>query len=308
MKILVIGGSGFIGSHILAVLVAAQRSAVGTFFSNLHIQVVGCGFEQLDVRDVASTVGVVTRVDPSVVIQVCGTKSVEYCAANPQDAWRIHVEGTRHVVEGCRQQGARLVYVSTDCVFDGQKSFYSEEDAIRPFNMYGRVKWEGERLVLDSGADAIVIRASLLFGWRQPGQPGNFVLSVLDSLTAGRRMSAATNLFNTPLEITQAAEAIVRLALSQHQGIFHVAGRDRISRYGFAVAVAETFGLDASLLQPVEDASGLRQPNSCLSVAKAEAALNIRFEGVKEGLVRMIQRAPPVQQRAQTRMSDPSTI
>jgi len=287
LKVLVVGGSGFIGSHVMA-MVAAQHSAVGTFFSNPNIQVADCRFEHMDVRDATSVARVLGRVSPDAVIQVCGTKNIEYCQANPQEAWRIHAEGTRHVVQACRQyEIRRLVYVSTDCVFDGQKRFYSEDDPTHPFNVYGRVKREGEQIVLDSGLDAIVIRASLLFGWRKPGQANNFVLLVRDALMAGHVIPAAINLFNTPLEIASASEAITHLAMSQHHGIFHVAGRDRVSRYDFAVAIAQTFGLDVSLLQPVEDTSGLRQPNSCLSVAKTEAILNVRFEGVKEGLVRM---------------------
>lgn len=290
MTVLVIGGSGFIGSHILAVA-AAHRNVVGTFLSNQR-QATGGKWELLDVRDAASVKKVITSVAPDIVIQVCGTKSIEYCDAEPEEAHRVHAEGTRHVVDACQQLGARLVYISTDCVFDGQKSSYSEQDPVCPFNVYGRVKQIGEQIVLNSGLEAMVIRASLLFGWRQAGQATNFVLLVLTALAASRPMPAAINLFNTPLEIAPAAGAMTQLALGQARGIFHIGGHDRISRYDFAVATAEIFGLDAHLVQAVEDTSGLRQSNSCLAMTKTETLLHTRLEGVKSGLARMAQAEP----------------
>lgn len=292
MRVLVFGGSGFIGSRILAVF-AAQHHAFGTYFTNI-VQLPGCSFESCDVRNRDAVIGLVKRIEPDIVVQVCGTKNIEFCAANPQDARRVHVTGTEHVVEACQQYGARLVFVSTDCVFDGQKFSYTEQDLTHPFNQYGYVKREGEQIVLTSGLDVIVIRASVLFGWRQRGQASNFALLVLKALMAGCPFSAATNLFNTPLEIEPGADAIARLALGQYRGIFHVAGCDRISRYGFALRVAKFFGLDASLVLPMEDTSGLRQPNSCLSVAHTEAALQVRFEGLDDGLVRMVSHRPEV--------------
>jgi dTDP-4-dehydrorhamnose reductase len=110
-------------------------------------------------------------------------------------------------------------------------------------------------------------------------------------------MEAATNLFNTPLEITPAAIAIAKAAMSEYQGVLNVAGCDRLSRYAFALAVAKAHGLDCALVRPVEDASGLRQPNSCLNVAKAEAVLNTHFEETHVGIARMARTRPFVAQR-----------
>jgi dTDP-4-dehydrorhamnose reductase len=287
MKILVIGGSGFIGSHVLGYL-STHDNAVGTFFSNAQIAIPGCDFEPMDVRNRTSVMEMVDRIKPTIIIQVCGTKSIEFCQANPGEARMVHTEGTRNVVEACLRYGIRLAYVSTDCIFDGNKSSYTEEDPTRPFNVYGRVKRDGEEIIQNSGLNAIVIRTSLLFGWRRNScQVGNFVISVYDTLKSRGSFDAPINLFNTPLEISPAAQSIAELSLSRYQGIFHVAGNTRISRYDFAVKAADILGPERSSLRPITDISGLRQPNSCLSVSKTEAILNIRFEDVEEGLRRM---------------------
>lgn len=292
MRIIVLGGSGFIGSHILE-RVITQHHAFGTFFSNPHIPVAGCGFERMDIRDFDSVLKVLAKTKPDMVVQVSGTQNIEYCAANPQEALQIHAEGTRNVVRACQEVGIRrLVYISTDCVFDGENDFFSEDALTHPFNVYGHVKLAGENAVLDSGLDPLVIRASILFGWRKPGQASNFALRVWSALTEGYTIPAATNLFNTPLEITPATDVITRLSLGQYQGIYHVAGRSRISRYEFAIAVAEIFGLNTSLVLPVSDITKLRQPNSCLAVNKVESLLNIHLETLQDGLHRMAKQNP----------------
>ncbi len=286
MRILVLGGSGAIGSHVLAEL-ASQHDSTGTYFSNHAIRVPGAPLIQLDVRDARCLQSVLRTNRPDLVIQSCGTKDIEFCQDNPSAAWQVHVEGTRHVAAACMQLGCRLAYVSTDCVFDGNKLFYTEEDVTNPFNEYGRVKHEGERIVLASGLNAIVIRASLLYGWRRPGQASNFALNVLDALSNDRPFFAAPNLFNTPMEITCAARAIAAAAVSTHQGRLHLAGKDRVSRYDFALEAAHAFALDTTRLHSRNDVSGLRQPNSCLDVTKAETLLHLRFEGLRAGLKRM---------------------
>jgi len=274
---------------------STPHTVTGTFFSNSQIEIPGCTFEQADIRDPASITSVCKKVRPRLIIQVCGTKSIEFCEAYPGEAKKIHTEGTQHVVEACLSlnTGTRLAYISTDCVFNGKKQSYTEEDQTDPFNYYGHVKRDSEEIIINSGLNFIVIRTSLLFGWRRCNrQACNFVISVYKALNSGEVFSAAANIFNTPLEISHAARAVAALALGRDEGIFHVAGNTRISRYDFAIKSAEILRLDPSYLRQAIDNSGLRQLNSCLSVKKTESSLNIRFEKVEEGLKRMAAQSP----------------
>jgi dTDP-4-dehydrorhamnose reductase len=151
------------------------------------------------------------------------------------------------------------------------------------------MKRSAEVIVQASGLNQAVIRLSLTFGWRQHRkQFNNYALRVLDRLhQADGILLAATNLFNTPIEITSAASAISQITLRRDVGIFHVASRDRLSRHEFARSVAEVFGFPVSRILPFEDTSGLRQPNSCLSVERTESVLSARFEKFRKGLARM---------------------
>ena len=189
----------------------------------------------------------------------------------------------------CEVVRCHLVYVSTDCVFDGTKLCFFETDETNPFNEYGRMKRRAEEIIQASRVNQAIIRVSLTFGLRRHWkQFHNFALRVLDRFNQGDgTLLAATNLFNTPIEVTAASGAISQIALMRDTGIFHVASRDRLSRYEFARCVAQVFGFPISRVLPREDTSGLRQPNSCLSAKRTESALGVRFEGFRDGLLRM---------------------
>ncbi len=299
MRVLVIGGSGFIGSHVLAYISAQHHTALGTFYENPDVQVADCGHQQLDVTDRTAVHGLVSDFRPDIVILVCGSQNIELCSGmdgqenEAEKAWTVHVDGTRNTVEACQRHACRLAYVSTDCVFDGSKPFFSEADACNPFNAYGRMKRRAEEIIEASSLNHVIIRLSLTFGWRRhPKQFYNYALRVLDQLSQDNGVVvAASNLFNTPIEVTTAADAISRIALIRNEGVFHVASRDRIrdsiSRYEFARAVAAAFGYAPTRVVPSEDTSGLRQRNSCLSVDLAESVLGKQLESFADGLRHM---------------------
>ena len=288
VDVIVMGASGFIGSRVAACL-SQVWITVGTWHTNQAISVEGCVWQQLDIRKRHAVLNLIAeRLKPKVVIHIAGTKDIEFCQANPEEAWRLHVEGTNNVVDACKKIDARVVYISTDCVFNGRKERYVESDATGPFNTYGATKLAGERIVLDSDLKSLIIRTSLLFGWSLPGQASNYVIQVLKSLKERGSVEAATNLYNTPALVDFAAEIIAKLAMDSSVGIIHLAGKDRVSRYEFAQLVARVSGLEESRVIPVFDRTGLRQPNSCLGCLKLENLIETHIWGIEESLHNMV--------------------
>jgi dTDP-4-dehydrorhamnose reductase len=286
LTVLITGASGFIGAR-LSRLLATRCCVAGTYLTNEVVRVAGVKYYRLDVIDSDGVWKLVRDVQPDIVVHVAGTKDIGFCAEHREQAWLVHAVGTRNVVQACADVQARIVYISTDCVFDGAKELYSENDATDPFNVYGQVKLEGEKTVLTRGLDAAVIRASLLFGWCLPGQASNTVMDVIRSAQCHLPISLPTTLFNTPLYVGEAVHAIGSIALSSLSGVFHVAGRERLSRFALALATARTFGLDTSEILPTESTTGLRPLNSCLDPSGVEQALGVRFSSAQEGLERM---------------------
>lgn len=283
--VLVTGASGFIGARVAAYLSSVWNTK-GTWFTNKAITVADCGMFQLDVREYDHVLNLITeQLKPRVVIHIAGTKDIKFCQTHPAEAWRLHVEGTKNVVNACKKIDARMVYISSDCVFDGRKERFTESDATNPFNTYGVTKCAGEHLVRSSGLNSLIIRVSLLFGWSLQGQASNYVLQVLESLRDRKNFEAAIDLYNTPALIDHAAEIIARLAMDfSLEGIIHLAGKDRISRYEFARIIAHTFGFEESRVIPVSDYTGLRQSNSCLDCQKLERLIGKPMPGIEASL------------------------
>ena len=286
MKILVIGGSGIIGSNVVKLL-ASEHACIGTYLTNDGMAIENCRFEKIDVRDGEKIAKLIRSFVPSIVILAYGTKDIGHCEAHPDEAYRIHLEGTKNVIKPCSQIGARVAYISTDCVFNGEKAIYTEEDKTNPFNVYGAAKAEGEKAVCEALDNFIIIRTSLVYGWIKPGQTANFALSVLRSLKLGEKIGVPCNFFNTPIEAHTAGAAISKLVLSQFVGIINVAGQERLSRRDFALKIADVFAQDPNLIHAVYMQEGLRQPNSCLDASMAEKILHMKFERINEGLDRM---------------------
>ena len=166
---------------------------------------------------------------------------------NPQEGWRVNVEGTAWLADWCREHDRRLVFTSTDLVFDGARGWYREDDAPGPILAYGRTKAAAEALVLEVPR-GLVARISLLFGPSRIGR-GSFFDRALAGLKAGQPQVFFEDEFRTPLDYATAALALIRLAQTEVRGIVHVAGRERVSRFQLMERTARTLGLDPGLVR-----------------------------------------------------------
>lgn len=285
-RLLITGASGFIGSWLSLEMVDGYE-VFGTFLSNKWIRVKDAQFIRMDIRNRSQVLEVVNRVKPSVVVHIAGTKNIHFCDRNPQEAYRIHVEGTKHLAEACIPYCRNLVYLSTDCVFNGQKPLYSEDEPAEPFNIYGHAKYEAEQLLRHSDLNVAILRTSLVYGWCYKGQSSNTVVDVIQSLTQDRRIHLPTTLYNTPIYVQDLCGAIRAIIQRNVVGLFHAAGSERLSRYELGLKTAVQFDLDTKNVIPSKKTSGLRPVNSCLSAQKLEQTIACSFSSVSIGLQQM---------------------
>jgi dTDP-4-dehydrorhamnose reductase len=295
-KLLVVGGTGLVGSKLLAL--AGRHGFEGYSTHNARQVIVGSA-SRLDVTDRSATFGLVERVWPDVVVDTHALHNVDYCETHREEAARVNVEGTRNLVDAASKTGARFVYVSTDYVFDGKKGQYREDDHPNPLHYYAQNKVEAERLVADLPS-YVISRPSVIYGWNllersgvpsSSGKTVNFAMFILDKFRKGETVKAVSDQYSSPTLADNMAEALLRLAKMDVNGVYHTAGRSCVSRYEFASKAAQIFGYPASLVQPVSSADfkqvAERPRNSCLSVEKAEKTLGIHFLTVEEGLREM---------------------
>lgn len=161
----------------------------------------------------------------------------------------INVNGTRNIVEIAEEINAKLIYISTDYVFDGEKGMYKENDQTNPVDYYGETKLEGENVVKETCDDYLIVRPSVLYGWNPVKL--NFVTWMIKELKEGNKINIVKDQFNTPTLADDLAELILELIKKESFGIFHISGSERISRFDFALKIAGIFDLNKNLIKPI---------------------------------------------------------
>jgi dTDP-4-dehydrorhamnose reductase len=186
---------------------------------------------------------------PDVVIHMAALGDVDLCERDKALAWRTTVEPSVEVASAASRVGSFAVYLSTDYVFDGERGNYREDDIPSPVNYYGLVKLMGEVAFLSSCPSCAIVRASSIYGFG-PGRT-NFAKHLFERLRAGESVRALIDQYTSPTQASLLGRAVMEVAEGKLEGIFHVVG-ERMSRYEFAVKVAEALGLDKSLIRRAE--------------------------------------------------------
>ena len=285
-KLLITGGSGFLGSNI--VRMAAKDFEVYATYNSHPFKIRGCKFVPLDIRDRQQALSMFEEIKPVLVIHTAALADVDYCEGHADEARMTNVRGTENVALAAKKINAKMVYISTDSVFDGKKGMYVEEDAPCPLNVYAMTKLGGEEKVQHWLPDGIIIRTAF-YGWG-PSDKAGLAEWVVSSLRQGKTLKMFTDVFFSPIFIDNLVEAMIELYRSGVHGIYHVGGRERCSKYAFGQEIARVYGLDKSLIQPSSIAEvDLRAPRPkdiSLDITKISGVINTRLFNVKEGIAR----------------------
>lgn len=240
---LVLGGGGFLGSHVVAA--AGPDVVVAGREEGIHAGSRHAKFQKLDALVPEEIERDLDSVEPARLILCTALSSLAEAEAYPGLARALNVAFPRHVARWCARSRARLVHVSTDLVFGGQDprpEGFREEDAPAPLSEYGRSKAAGEFAVLDACPGALVVRLPLLYG-DSFGRGRGASDSLLAAIARGERPALFTDEWRTPLDVANAARALVELAGSAARGLLHVAGPDRVSRYELGLLVLRSRGI-----------------------------------------------------------------
>lgn len=282
-KLLVLGASGFLGEKIMKLL-SKKYSVKGTYFSKKKK-----GLKKLNLLDKKAVLLSLKKEKPSAVLLPGGITNVDLCEKEKKQAYDVNVSGVRNVVEACKQAGCKLVYYSTDYVFDGSGKLYSESDAVNPLSYYAKTKLLGEKIV-QGYENSLILRVAVLYGYNSPQDKNNFFKFVYSSLKQGKKIKVFADQFAAPTLIDDIALATAELLEKNSKGIFHVCGSERISRAEFAEKIAEVFGLDPSLLEKIPSTEfrqlAARPMDSSMSISRLQKE-GIKMSSIKEGLLKV---------------------
>lgn len=284
-RVLVTGGSGLLGSKLVS-LARNDHEVVPTH----HTRSLFPDSIKMDVTDRKSVFESILRLRPDIVIHTAAQTNVDRCEIDRKEAWRVNAEGTRNVAEACARVGAKIIYVSTDYVFNGEKGMYTEDDRPSPLNYYGLTKLQGESFVTSYCENSAVARASVIYGWH-PWKV-HFVAWVIQSLKEGKNINVVADHLNSPTFAGNLAEVILKMAEKDVSGVFHTAGAERISRFDFALRVADVFDLDGTLISSIKMDElkvwvAKRPRDSSLCVDRAQERMGVRLLDTTKGLTRM---------------------
>ncbi len=228
MRLLVIGASGLVGSHLLAAAKQAGFATLGTArTATVDLRVCQLG-------DPATLAGLLTEFRPDVVACTAGFTWADGCEADPERSRRENLEQPLALAQFCAQQGVRFVYYSSAYVFAGTQGAYTEADAPQPVNVYGRHKAEAERRIAEAtGGDALILR--LIHVWGEEAKGKNFVYQVSRANIAGEELHVSSVYRGNPTWAGDIATWTVGLLQRQARGVWHLAGEQpQLTRLAWA--------------------------------------------------------------------------
>jgi dTDP-4-dehydrorhamnose reductase len=245
---LVIGASGLAGQSLIRTLRLRSKNVVGTYASRPRN-----GLRPLDFTDAGQIRECFTALQPKTIYLAAALTHVDYCEECPEDAQRRNVDAPNRIAQEAARLGAKLVFYSTEYVFDGKTGPYDEEAEPSPLSVYGKTKLAAERAIGEVCADALIIRTTVLYGWDQ--ESVNFAMQIYARVKAEAEMTIPSDQIGNPTLADYLAEASVDLVLRKTSGVVNVVGKDLMPRFEFAKALVKMFGGNADLVTPVTTAS-----------------------------------------------------
>ncbi len=284
-RILIVGSNGMLGQRLTEYYQKKSNIELFTCSAEDTSFIKGVNYSQLDITKKNEVKKIINDFYPDVIINAAAYTNVDGCESNKELAWNINVVGVNNLAHYCWTCDAHLIHISSDYVFDGENGPYDEKDKVNPISYYGRTKLASENAIKSSGIKGTVIRTNVLYGPAKYGRP-DFVKWVVSSLRENKPIRIVTDQINNPTFIDDLVDGIRRIVEYQKEGIYHIGGKEFLSRYDFTLRIADYFNLDKSLITPIKTVE-LNQPakrplKSGLITLKAETELGYSPREIEE--------------------------
>jgi dTDP-4-dehydrorhamnose reductase len=279
MKILVTGSNGLLGQKLVKqlsedddiVLIATarglNRNPAGKYI-----------YESLDITSRDEVARCIQQHKPGAIINTAAMTQVDACEEEKEVCWDLNVNSVKYLIEGAAVTDSFLVHLSTDFVFDGAHGPYKEDDQPNPLSYYAESKLASERLLQSSNVKHAIIRTMLVYGIAHDMSRSNIILWVKKNLEEGKPIRVVNDQWRMPTLAEDLAKGCVLTAKKRKEGLFHMSGKDMLTPYEMAIATADYFGLDKSLIEEVDGSiftqPAKRPPRTGFILDKAMTVLN----------------------------------
>ena len=288
-RVLVVGSNGMLG----------QRT-ISFFSKHTNFEILGCSVEEkpvtnnyeycyCDLTKRENVKKIIYDFYPDFIINAAAFTNVDLSEIEREMAWKVNVKGVEYLAETARVLDSHLIHISSDYIFDGTNGPYAENAKPNPLGYYGRTKLASENALKISGSVHTILRTNVLFGIAD-SRP-DFVRWVINSLKDKKRIRIVTDQFNNPTFIDDLVQAISKVIEFKKDGIYHIGGRDFLSRFEFTEKIADYFDLNKSLVSAIKteelNQKARRPLKSGLITLKAETELGFKPHTILESLVMM---------------------
>lgn len=256
MKILVTGVKGQLGYDVVKEL------------EKRGIEAVGVDIEEMDITDASSVDKVIKEVGPDAVIHCAAYTAVDAAEENEELCRKVNADGPKNIAKVCKELDIKMVYISTDYVFDGKGTrAWEPEDTCGPVSVYGQTKYEGELAVKETLDKYFIVRIAWVFGINGK----NFVKTMLGLAEKHDSLRVVNDQYGSPTYTYDLARLLVDMVLTEKYGIYHATNEGICSWYDFACAIFKEAGIDMKVVPVTSEEYG----------AKANRPLNSRMSKEK---------------------------
>jgi dTDP-4-dehydrorhamnose reductase len=255
MKAFIVGASGLVGSNCLHHFTAQGWEVMGSYFSYAQE-----GLVYYNTLEPAHEMNFdICGWKPDVIVHCGALTHVDYCETHPDESYTQTVQSTKNLVQVAKDCGARLVYLSTDYVFDGADGPYLEDAPLNPLSIYGEHKLEAEQAVLNEAPRPLVLWVTNVYGDEARGK--NFIARIIQQAKDGAKLTLKLpyDQYANPTNAADIAGAMYLLLRDGHEGVYHIGGTDYMNRVSLALRVLKYFPNAQYDLQPMST-DALQQP------------------------------------------------
>ncbi len=283
MKLFITGSNGLLGTALITYLhnfTDYQLVTTGKGAARFLLQSDRITYYPKDLCNHAEINAILEAEKPSVIIHAGALTQVDYCEVNREEALAVNYAASLNIFQKASNLQSRLIFISTDFVFDGNKGMYTETDERSSVNWYGQTKIMAEDALMEKNMDWSIVRTCLVYGNNIAGQRTHILSWVKENLQKGNKIQVVDDQYRTPTYVEDLAKGIVSIIQHKSKGIYHISGEETMTPYQMAIATATTLKLDTSLIQKVTAAqftqTALRPAKTGFSILKAKKELGFQ--------------------------------
>lgn len=285
-RILITGASGLLGLNICNHLkINSKFELFGICRSEINFVCEGVNWVYLDLTDFEAVQEFFKKSFFDIIIHCAAYVNVDSCELNKEYVTKLHVDIIN--IFQIYSPYSKIIYISSDSVFDGKNGDYSEQSTRNPLNFYSYSKYLGENFLFNSKKNFLILRLNI-YGFHMPFS-NSLVEWAIKELKEANSINGFSNVYFNPLYVGQVSRLIEKAIENKIEGVYHVGSTDRISKLNFLKKVAKVFCLDDKLIQETQyesfDNKPLRPLNTTLNIDQMKSKLNIEFsldDGISE--------------------------